>query len=441
MIGFRFLLSFVFCFLHLFSNGQDFVMEDNAKKFSLNFQQISNLVLIPLSINGSQPLNFIIDTGSPYTVITNVEAIQYFNLNKGRPIQISGLGNDDKTLEAYLSMNNQIQIGKAVSKTTELVLLYEENFNLSSRFGVPVYGIIGYDLLKEFLIEINYTRNKISFYEPDYFYKKKKNKLKKFEEIPLQIKKKKPYIQVNSNLGNEYISLNLLIDSGSWDAMWLFEDESQKIHVPAQNIVDYLGFGLNGEIHGKKSRIPYVQLGSVKLELPTVSFPDTTSTQRVSRLDRNGAVGSEILKRFTTIYDYQNQKIFLKKNKQIHEDFNYNMAGMELYQPYPDLPYLEILYIRENSPAALAGLKKGDAVKFINGKKVGVFQSHLNEDYRFSTNKLSKTESGGKKHEIISLVEIIELFKKNEGERITIIYTRDGNEIQHETSFVLEKSI
>src|SRR5690606_32078612 len=264
MIGFRFLLSFVFCFLHLFSNGQDFVMEDNAKKFSLNFQQISNLVLIPLSINGSQPLNFIIDTGSPHTVITNIEAIQYFKLNKGRPIQISGLGNDDKTLEAYLSMNNQIQIGKAVSTTTELVLLYEENFNLSSRFGVPVYGIIGYDLLKEFLIEINYTRNKISFYEPDYFYKKKKNKLKKFEEIPLQIKKKKPYVKVISNLGDEDVFLNLLVDSGSWDAMWLFEDESQKIHVPAQNIVDYLGFGLNGEIHGKKSRIPYVQLGSVK---------------------------------------------------------------------------------------------------------------------------------------------------------------------------------
>src|SRR5690606_22192343 len=116
---------------------------------------------------------------------------------------------------------------------------------------------------------------------------------------------------------------------------------------------------------------------------------------------------------------------FLKKNKQIHEDFNYNMAGIELYQPYPDLPYLEILYIRENSPAALAGLKKGDAVKFINGKKVGVFQSNPTEDYRFSANKLDRIEIDGKKHEIISLVEIIELFKKNEGERITIVYTRD----------------
>lgn len=426
-------------FLPLVTMGQKFRFEDNKHKSSLNFQHVGNLIIVPISINGSIPLNFIIDTGSPYTMITNIEAINYFKLNKGKSVQISGLGSNTKILEAYLSGDNTIQIGKAISKSTDVVLLFDEEFDLSSRFGVPIYGIIGYDLMSSFVTEVNYSQKRISFYDHDYFYKKKQNKIRKFDEVPIQIIKKKPYVITQSNINGVDVSLKLLIDSGSWDAMWLFEDETQMINVPPRHIPDYLGFGLNGEIHGKKSRISYVQLGSVKLQEPTTSFPDTISTRKISRQERNGTLGGEILKRFTTIYDYKNQKLFVRKNKRYNESFNYNMAGMELYQPYPELPYLEVIYVRENSPAALAGLKKGDAIKFINGKKVGVFQNHI-VDYRPSVSKSDFIELTGKKTETISLAEMLELFKKNEGEKISIIYTR-GNDIERHATFILEKSI
>lgn len=438
--GFLLVLIMIFVSVPSILIGQEFTIDENKNKFSLKFQHVGNLVIIPLSINGSQPLNFIIDTGSPHTIITNIEAINQFKLNKGKSIQISGLGNNSKTLEAYLSMNNSLRIGSATSNTTEIVLLFEKEFNLSSRFGVPIYGIIGYDLLSEFVTEINYSNNKISFYKHDYFYQNKKNKLKKFEEVSLQIIKKKPYLTTKSAINGVEISLKLLIDSGSWDAVWLFEDDSKQVNIPHKYITDYLGFGLNGEIHGKKSRISYVQLGSMKLEEPTTSFPDTASTRKISRIERNGTIGGEILKRFTTIYDYKNQKLFVKKNNKFDDKFNYNMAGMELFQPYPELPYLEVMYVRENSPASLAGIKKGDAIKFINGKKVGVFQSHI-VDERHSASKTDKIELDGKKYETISLAEMLDLFKQNEGEKITVIYTRGNNEIERTTSFVLQKSI
>lgn len=422
------------------TSAQEFAIDNNRHKFSLNFQHVGNLIIVPLSINGSVPLNFIIDTGSPHTIITNLEAIDHFRLNKGKPIQISGLGGDTKQLEAYLSSNNSLRIGKAVSQSGDIILLFEKGFNLSSRFGVPIYGIIGYDLMNEFVVEVNYQKRIISFYEHDYFYRKKNKTLSKFEEVPIEIRKKKPYIRTASNIDGTDVSLKLLIDSGSWDAIWLFEDETQMINIPAKHITDYLGFGLNGEIHGKKSRISYVQLGSLKLEQPTTSFPDTISTRKISRLERNGTLGSEILKRFTTIYDYKNQKLYVRKNKKFNESFNYNMAGMELFQPYPELPYLEVMYVRENSPAALAGLKKGDAIKFINGKKVGIFQVHI-EDYRYTASKTDKIELDGKKYEIISLAEMIDLFKHNEGETISVVYTRGNNGVERHTSFVLEKSI
>lgn len=440
MKGFYWCLVLFVCQFPIGLNGQRFQMAEGKEKFTLNCQQVGNLVVVPVSINGSVPLNFVIDTGSPHTIITNTEAINHFQLKKGKPILISGLGQNTRKLEAYLSKSNQLRLGDADSEATDIVLLFEEEFNLSSRFGIPIYGIIGYDLLIDFVTEINYTQNKISFYNHDYFYRKKKRKIRKFDEIPLEIIKKKPYISANSDINGQKVLLKLLIDSGSWDAIWLFEDEKENISIPPKHIDDYLGFGLNGEIHGKKSRINFLELGTTKLQLPTTSFPDSLSTTNINRKERNGTVGGEILNRFTTIYDYRNRKLFLKPNPKYKNEFNYNMAGIELYQPFPELPYLEVVYVRENSPAAVAGIQKGDAIRYVNGRKIGVFQAHVSNSH-LPADASVLIEFDGKKRETISLPEMIELFKTDEGRKISIVFTRGISTVERATSFILTKSI
>lgn len=435
-----FLLWGIFMLFVISSKGQNFRLPENKEKFTLDFRHVGNLIIVPLEINGSTPLNFVIDTGSPYTIITNLDAINYFKLNKGKPITISGLGKNTEKLEAYLSKKNTLELGSAVSNSSDVVLLFEQGFDLSTRFGIPIYGIIGYDILKDFVVEVNYTKRQVSFYRHDYFYKKKSRKLRKFDALPMEVEKGKPYLKLNSEINGVNLDLKLLIDSGSWDAIWLFEDKEGKVITPPVYIDDYLGYGLNGEIHGKKTRINYLELGSLRIKDPTTSFPDSLSVSSITKTDRNGTLGSEILRRFTTIYDYKNKKIYFKKNRQYNEAFHYNMAGLELYQPYPELPYLEVIYVRENSPAALAGIKKGDAIRYVNGKKVGVFQTNV-FDYRYSASQNNVIELTGKKTETISLPEMLELFKTKAGERINLIYTRGNNDIERSASFVLEKAI
>lgn len=419
-------------------NSQEFQIDNNKKKFSINFKHVGSLMIIPVSINGSPPLNFVLDTGSPYTVITNLEAINHFNLKKGKSIKISGLGKDKMELEAYLSYANSLQIGQGFSSDIDIVLLYEQGFDLGTRFGLPIYGIIGYDILKDFVVEVNYRKDKITFYEPQHFYKTKS--LRKFEEFPLQIRNKKPYITIQSYFNDEEKDILLLIDTGSWESLWLFENPQQNIRVPEKHIEDYLGYGLNGEIHGKRSRLEKLKIGSSIIENPTTSFPDSSSVSFVSRLERNGTIGSEILQRFTTIYDVQNRKLFLRKNANFNKPYYYNLAGLELYQPYPELPYLEVSYVRENSPAYNAGLRKGDAVRSLNKKIIRIFNNHPN----FSQNSVYKTDHmnfDSKPKETISLPEIIEYFKTKEGLLIKLVYTREGSTIERTAEFRLEKSI
>ena len=425
--------------LLLFSSnsiGQDFEIEHGKNKFSIPFQHIGSLVILPISINGSIPLNFVLDTGSPYTIITNLDAIRHFQLMKGEKITVSGLGRDIQNIEAYSSRGNTLSIGKATSTHTDIVLIFEEGFDLSGRFGIPIYGIIGYDILKDFTVEVNYNKKKVIFYNPEYFHNRKN--LRKYTSVPIDLKGNKPFLKLNSHIAGRDVDLNLLIDTGSTDALWLFEKEN--VQIPEIFIEDYLGYGLNGEIHGKKSRISSLKLGNYELKNLTTSFPDSISVSNVIRNNRNGTIGSEVLRRFNTIYDYQSKNIWIKKNVYFKEDFHYNLAGLELFQPYADLPYLEVAYIRKNSPADLAGLKKGDAIRFVNDKKISVFTENPFAE-KYTALKTDVIHVDGKKRDPISLPEIIDLFKSHEGRKIEIVYTRGQNDVERYASFELKKSI
>lgn len=432
------LLFLIILLLSQLNFAQDFKIENDRNKFSVYFQDVGNLIIVPISINGSVPLNFAIDTGSPYTIITNLNAIRHFQLKKGNSVTISGLGKDIMNLEAYLSKNNSIQIGKATSETTDIVLLFEEGFDLSSRFGIPIYGILGYDILKDFVVKVNYVQKKITFYNPEYFHSR--TRLNKYTIIPLEIRGKKPYLKLDSQINNKNVELSLLIDTGSSEALWLFENPENQIVISGPFIEDYLGYGLNGEIHGKKTRIPQLNLGKYQLENLTTSFPDSISIANIARINRNGTVGSEVLRRFTTIYDYRNRNLYVKKNKYFKDEYHYNLAGLELYQPFPDLPYLEVAYIRKGSPAYKAGLKKGDAIRLVNEKKISVFRVNQFQE-KFDAQETNVIYVEGKKRESITLPEIIELFKSQVGKKIHIVYTRGDSNLQVHTEFRLEKSI
>lgn len=430
------LLTFIICCNFVFA--QNFDLFHHKKKITFNFKHVGGLVIVPVSINGSPPMNFVLDTGSAYTVITNLDAINHFNLKKGKSITISGLGKDKTQLEAYLSYSNDIEIDDAHSSSVNIVLLYEKGFDLGTRFGLPIFGIIGYEFLKDFVVEINYTKDRITLYKHDHFYAKKN--LTKFHEIPLMIRQNKPYITLETEIDQTKIPLQLLIDTGSWESLWLFEKPHENIQVPENYVEDYLGYGLNGEIHGKRSRMEKLWIGPYEIKNLTTSYPDSLSVSQVSRNDRNGTIGSEILQRFTTICDLGNRKLFLRKNSKFNEAFHYNLAGLELYQPFPELPYLEVSYVRENSPAYEAGLRKGYSIKSINKKKISIFNNHPHSP----SNQVSKIEEFRQithQNETISLPEIIQLFKTKEGQLIEIVYTKEGSMVEHSTEFRLKKAI
>lgn len=426
-----FLLFFILLFSEPILAQNGFQFEKSKSKASLSFKLVNNLIIIPLKVNGVT-LNFLLDTGVAETLIFSLDESNGISFTETQSIVMKGFGNKADFV-AYKCKNNTISFGKYADNNHSIYLVLDQDINISSQVGITVNGIIGYHFFKNNLIKINYSSKKITVIKSST--KRIKNIEKEYAKIPFELDSNKPYILCFTNFEGQINSIpsKLLIDTGNSDALWLFKERDARIILSKKFINDYLGRGLNGDIYGQRSRVKSLQILNFKIDNPIAAFPDSLHTNTVVLSEnRVGSVGSEIIKRFNVIFDYESNVLYLKKNDLFADSFEFNKSGIELqhqglqwamesFELNPALnqvvfdkngdriqnnlhfkfelkPIFVITHIREDSPAKQVGLLKDDVLVTVNGESAGNFK----------------------------LQEITDFFKGDENKTITLQVDRKG---------------
>lgn len=389
-------LQIVFFFLFFLTlQAQKSVQWISKKdKIKIPFELTHNLIIVDVVFN-EIPLKMIADTGAEQSLLFSFPENDSLTLNHTDKIEIKGVGSGE-SLIAYLSKKNLLNIKGYTDTNFEMLLIPNQDISIVNKLGVPVNGVLGSSFFKSYLIEINYDKKQLILY------KKKQEILNSYSnksgKIEVQFDENKPYVNININNNN----LKLLFDTGLSDGLWLFEDE--KIKCNSNFFNDILGRGLAGDILGKRSRVESVNIANFRLNNALVAYPDSSSFNQIEILkDRNGSLGGEVIKRFNWVLDYENKNFYYKKNSLFNEPFEYNMSGIEVQHSgsqwikeeirvnssnnkidateyvfddsnlrnkyhYELKPIFEIYAVRENSPAAKAGLQVGDKIIKINNK-------------------------------------------------------------------------
>lgn len=429
------ILLFLLYFQHVSGQSGFNFYNSNADRIKVRFQLINNLVVFPIEINGKQ-LSFILDTGVTKTILFTLQNTDSLLIRNVQRTTLSGLGKG-KPVRALLAKNNTFNIKGMKSKDEDLYVITESTIDLSSRMGTTIHGIIGYNLMKDVVVKIDYQNKYLEFINPKVYYSKK---CKRCEVFPIQIHNKKPFINgqivMEDSISRENIDVKLLIDSGGSDALWLFENSKPSIKAPKLFFNDILGEGLSGTIYGKRSRVKGFQLGKYFIKEPTVSYLDSASTAKALQFkDRNGSIGGAILRRFKVWIDYPNRKVTLKQVASLNAGFNYNMSGLTIayngktlvkrneesrflglanqndvnnnvgttiftkYR-FMFLPVYRVDNVILDSPAGIAGIKKGDIIVSINYKEaynyslqdiMNLFQSKNNRKIIMKIKRKGKT--------------------------------------------------
>ncbi|KAF0129826.1 MAG: periplasmic protease [Bacteroidetes bacterium] len=347
-------------------------IDEPEKKSVFNFQFINNLIIVPIVLNDSVEMQFILDTGVRTTLLTEGND-NHLDVSYNRPVKISGLGTSGD-IQAYVASNVKLQLPGITGKGQTLIVLGEDYLNLQSHIGQEVHGILGYDFFSHFVVRIDYISKKITVYESNSFILPSD----KFTRFPISIAGGRPFLQAEIiQMDGAKTHGSFLIDTGASHSLLLEPSTEKGIFLPSKTLPTIVGWGLSGPIPGRLGRIKLFTLGKFSFKNTLASFGDCMQPASQSLPDRIGSIGGELLSRFTVIFDYKSEQMFLKKNYHYKRGFEHNKSGIDLVADGESFKTFKVAHVMENSPASTAGIMEGDIIVAINGK--GAAQLDLEE--------------------------------------------------------------
>ncbi|RME99363.1 MAG: PDZ domain-containing protein [Bacteroidetes bacterium] len=374
----------------------------------LPFEYENNFIIIKTVLNSILPVRFIFDTGAENTVLINRELADLIAVNYQRQVTIYGA--DLRTeLKAYVGTGIHFEFNEQLRIANQTILVLEEDyFQFGTFAGINVHGIIGADLLRRFVVKIDYQRRKITLQDPSRF---RPPRPTDYHKIPVDFSRHKPYITLSGDVFDyQGQQLKLLMDTGANLSLLLYTNRQDSLAALPDNLIPtHIGMGLGGQLNGFVGRTARVELGDYTLQNVLTNFQDVTSLLTIDSSllnDRHGIIGNKILDRFTLIIDYIREEVYARSNRHFTDEFVYDRSGLSLAANTAGGLHYIVIYVTPNSPAAEAGIQVGDEIRRINGLPTY----------------------------ILSLEDIIMRLQRKPGKRIKVVLDRNGTKIKRSFS-------
>lgn len=339
--------------------GVRFASGQSALKIPIEIS--NNIIILQTQVNDSRPLWFIFDTGANSSVI-NAGLVKELKLRTGG--KVGGTASGGK-IEAELISGTSLSVPGVTVFNQTIASLPIDAF--SPVFGKPIGGIIGYDFIKQFMVEVDYAAKVMNLYSPASF-----NRSVTGEVLPVKFINRKPFISAEIKLeGHDAVEGVFMIDTGA-DGVMSVNAPFVKIHQFLKSLSmvrQSKSGGAGGISESVTARVQNIRVGRFIIRNPLVEFSKATEgTDTLSTYA--GLLGGEVFRRFTLILDYSRQRIIFEPNAYLAEPVEADMSGLDLMADGEDLKNLVVNEVAANSPGVEAGLKGEDELVAVDGRPV-----------------------------------------------------------------------
>ena len=289
---------------------------DEAVLARVPMRVLANAPYIDARINDQGPFTFGLDTGSMNSPLAR-ELAETMGFDS-RPTVRTG----------------QPTVFTVGSSTTLLTVKasFTSFANLWALPGTRIYGDIGQNALKDFVVEFDYAGGIFTVYDPTRF---------------------------------EYHGGGTVISAPLVSAHDLARHVVATMPVPRSAP---LADGVNGIVFDTvTARIDAIRIGPYDLKRPLVALSrDTQGTFAMAEVGVN--LGGNILRRFKVIVDYPRQRVILEPNTRLHDPFPADASGLVLTATGDDFKTFIVHGVVPKSPADEAGFREDDVITAIDGE-------------------------------------------------------------------------
>ncbi|AHJ98477.1 aspartyl protease family protein [Hymenobacter swuensis] len=334
------------------------------RKTRIPFLIQRNLIVVETWLNGRGPYNFLLDTGIGTSLITDPHLGQELDLPMEGRFLVAGAG-EERPLEAFQIPGVAVRLlGGVEAPKLPFLILSDDVLNLSGYVGMPIHGLLGSDVFRSFVVEIDPERQLLLMHEPTHYRPPRGGR---WARLPLDMEGRKAYLTLPVQVdATSTLPMKLVLDTGAGHALSLETTSDTRLQLPATRLRTPLGRGLNGNINGYLARVPALQLGRYRMPSLLTSFPDAADVALRAEVPRNGNLGFELLKRFRVIIDYQHNVLLLRPNLMFREPFEHDMCGFDILATGANYRQFKVLRVEPDSPADRAGLQAGEEILSIN---------------------------------------------------------------------------
>lgn len=336
------------------------------------FELNGNVLFLPVRVNGSAPLSFVLDTGAHGSLVNSTVA-EALRLPKGRASTSHGAGGP-----AASTHITGVTLDVGGARLEDLTVAATPLGALENNTGRAMDGILGSNLFRRYVVEIDYETNRITLYEPAGFDAGGRGK-----SVPLRFEDEHPYVRAKLTLpGQSAIEGEFVVDLGSNLPLILLPSfiEEKKLRGSLPTTLETFGRGVGGEVGLPMGRSTRLELGGFALDAPVTAFPRSGTFGRTGKA---GNIGSAVLRRFRVTFDYSRKRMILEPNLRFGEPFEFDMSGLQLVTESPGFDVVRVNRVLPNSPAAEAGIRQADEILSIAGRpSTGMRLAELREMLR-----------------------------------------------------------
>ncbi|HEY69849.1 MAG TPA: PDZ domain-containing protein [Anaerolineae bacterium] len=330
------------------------------------FELYGSAIMVELTIDGSDALDFIFDTGAGGTILS-ARTAERLDITGDETVSRQGAAGDAPVV---LSEKHTLTIGDLT--LSDIALGIAGLDHIDRRFGVRIEGAIGWAILSQYAVRLNYDRMQIEVYDTrryDY------NLAAQAYDLEVSGTTLLIHAAVGFESGAVFTG-RVIVDSGSTGSIFFNTPFARE-----KDLLSEIGSSYAREVIAGLSADSY-QVVTTMLSSFTVGPYEFVDMPAKIAFAESGALswpgimgilGNNILKRFNLFIDVQQETIFLEPNQLYQEAFEFNCSGLELIMD-ENFERVIVDHVYETSPAEEAGLRVGDEILQIDGQSASDLQ-------------------------------------------------------------------